>query len=99
MNRNLYAPCIMYTAYRNSVRELPRVRRTQVPDRAHDLAALARVDYADAFAVRLTDATTPPAEWLRAVTASMPELFALVRVAHRALGLHLAAADSDAHII
>lgn len=74
------------------------VKQALVPSRATELAGLSRVDYADAFTVRVaTD--RPPEEWVRRLTDRMPDLFAVVRVAHRALGLKLEPADGPAHLI
>jgi hypothetical protein len=56
------------------------------------------VDYADAFTVPVaTD--RPPEEWIRRLTGRMPGVFAVVRVAHRMLGLKLAPADGQDHLI
>ena len=76
---------------------MSHVEQVPVPSRATELAGLSRVDYADAFTVTVaTD--RPPEEWVRRLTVRMPELFAVVRVAHRTLGLKLEA-DGPAHVI
>ena len=74
------------------------VKQVPVPARATELAGLTRVDYADAFTVPVaTD--RPPEEWVRRLIVSMPGLFAVVRVAHRTLGLKLEPADGPDHVI
>ena len=74
------------------------VKQVPVPSRAAELAGLSRVDYADAFTVPVaTD--RPPEEWVRRLTVRMPGLFAVVRVAHRTLGLKLEPADGPDHVI
>lgn len=74
------------------------VKQVPVPSRATELAGLSRVDYADAFTVPVaTD--RPPEEWVRRLTERMPGLFAVVRVAHRTLGLKLEPADGPDHVI
>jgi hypothetical protein len=74
------------------------VKQVPVPSRATELAGLSRVDYADAFTVPVaTD--RPPEEWIRRLTVRMPGLFAVVRVAHRTLGLKLVPADGPDHVI
>jgi hypothetical protein len=75
-----------------------RVEQLPVPPQAHELAGLERIDYADCFAVAVT-AQRSPEEWLRAAVEAMPALFRGVRIAHRALGLRLAAADAPGHVI
>jgi hypothetical protein len=77
---------------------MERVARVAVPSRARELAALDRVDYADAFAVDVTSRRTPT-QWIEAAAAVSPRLFRTVRLAHRVLGLHLAPADSPGHPI
>jgi hypothetical protein len=77
---------------------MTRAQRATVPIRAHELAALDPVDYADCFTVAVSTTRTPEA-WLRLVVEAMPALFVAVRAAHRALGLQLAPADSPEHII
>lgn len=77
---------------------MSHVKQVPVPSRATELAALSRLDYADAFTVPVaTD--RPPEEWVRRLTVRMPGLFAVVRVAHRTLGLKLEPADGPAHVI
>src|SRR4051812_25228185 len=80
---------ILYGEYRNrSSRRspMPQADQVPVPARARELARLARVDYADCFAVEVA-ATYPPEQWIRTATETMPNLFSAVRVAHRGLGL------------
>ena len=77
---------------------MARVDRVPVPARAHELAALDRVDYADCFAVAVSTRRSPEA-WIRLAAEAMPTLFSAVRIAHRALGLRLAPADSPHHVI
>ena len=74
------------------------VKQVPVPSRATELAGLARVDYADAFTVPIAT-ELPPEEWIRRLTDRMPGLFAVVRVAHRMLGLKLEPADGQDHLI
>jgi hypothetical protein len=75
-----------------------QVAQVPVPLRARELAGLERVDYADAFAVDVPVRRTPE-EWLRLSVTASPALFNAVRLVHRALGLHLAQADSPGHMI
>lgn len=77
---------------------MTRVSQRSIPERARHLAALERIDYADCFSVTVP-AERSPEEWIRLAAHAMPSLFSLVRVAHRALGLHLAPADSPDHVI
>lgn len=72
--------------------------RIEIPDEAREIAGLTSVDYADAFAVDVTEQRSP-AEWISGAAASSPALFRAVRVAHRLLGLHLAPAGSAEHPI
>jgi hypothetical protein len=74
------------------------VNRGSIPERARELAALDRIDYADCFSIAVS-AKHSPEEWVRLAADEMPALFSVVRVAHRALGLHLARADSPEHVI
>jgi Protein of unknown function (DUF2867) len=74
------------------------VNRGDIPQRARELAALDRIDYADCFSVELSGERSPE-EWVRLAADGMPALFSVVRVAHRALGLHLGPADSPDHVI
>jgi hypothetical protein len=73
------------------------VRRIPVPARARELAELRRIDYADCFEVDVA-AERAPVDWVRLAVVHLPALFAAVRVAHGALGLHLADDDAD-HIL
>ncbi len=73
-----------------------QVAQVPVPQRGRELAGLTRVDYADAFAVDVPIRSSP-AQWMRAAAATSPRLFSAVRVAHHALGLRLAPADSAGH--
>lgn len=77
---------------------MPRVDRVPVPARAHELAALDRVDYADCFSVAVARRHTPE-EWIRAAGEVMPNIFSVARIAHHALGLRLGPADSPDHVI
>jgi hypothetical protein len=77
---------------------MTRAHRVAVPTRAIELAGLAQVNYADCFQVDTSEVRTPE-EWIRLAVGTLPALFSVVRVAHRMLGLHLAAADSPDHII
>lgn len=77
---------------------MARVHQVTVPARAREVAALDRVDYADCFVVAVSEDRTPE-EWLRMAADAMPTLFSAVRIAHRALGLRLAAADTLQHVI
>lgn len=74
------------------------VTQVPLPQRAHELAQLGRIDYADCFVVP-TATTRSPEEWVRLAAAAQPALFSFVRVAHRGLGLHLAPGGSAAHVI
>jgi hypothetical protein len=75
-----------------------RVAQVPVPPRACELAGLNSVDYADAFAVEVPSQRSP-VQWIQVAAAASPRLFSAVRVAHRALGLRLAPADSAEHLI
>lgn len=77
---------------------MSRVEQVQVPHRATELAALRRVDYADAFVAQVATQRSPEA-WVRLATERMPRLFAVVRAAHRVLGLKLEPADAPGHLI
>ena len=72
---------------------MSRVVAVPVPPRARELAGLARVDYADAFAVDVTTQRTPR-EWVELSATTLPALFGAVRLAHRTLGLPLAPAGA-----
>lgn len=72
--------------------------RIEIPDEAREIAGLTSVDYADAFAVDVSEQRSP-AEWISGAATSSPALFRAVRVAHRLLGLHLAPAGSAEHPI
>ncbi len=74
------------------------VKQVPGPSRATALAALTRVDYADAFTVPVAT-ERPPEEWVRRLTGRTPGLFAVVRFAHRTLGLKLEPADGPDHVI
>jgi hypothetical protein len=77
---------------------MAHVQRIAIPDHARELAALERVDYADCFTVAVPMQRRPE-EWIRLAVEAMPALFAAVRGAHRMLGLRLAPATSQEHVI
>lgn len=69
-----------------------------IVERARELAGLDRIDYADCFSIAVSEKRSPE-QWIREAVHAMPTLFSAVRVAHRALGLHLAGATSPEHVI
>ena len=67
-----------------------------VPEHAYTLAGLSSVDYADAWAIEVTEQRSP-LEWMQIAIEGNARLMATVRIAHRALALKLAAASAPEH--